>query len=130
MKNEYQELKRMRDDTSNSVFLREIALLSEKNDELRVTIAKLKKGGEIRVENERLKLTIKKLNIQLKDSENYINEIIRKEGEWETGYPSYNKRKRDYMCVNCGGGFSYKEMFFDDGNADFCKDCEPERDSK
>ena len=57
MKNEYQELKRMRDDTSNSVYLREIALLSEKNDELRVTIAKLKKSGGIRVENEKMKLT-------------------------------------------------------------------------
>ena len=65
MKNEYQELKRMRDDTSNSVYLREIALLSEKNDELRVTIDKLKKGGGIRGENERLKLTIERLNIQL-----------------------------------------------------------------
>ena len=63
MKNEYQELKRMRDDTSNSVYLREIALLSEKNDELRVTIDKLKKGGGIRGENERLKLIIERLNI-------------------------------------------------------------------
>ena len=65
MKNEYQELKRMRDDTSNSVYLREIALLSEKNDELRVTIDKLKKGGGIRGENERLKLIIERLNIKL-----------------------------------------------------------------
>ena len=44
-------------------------------------ISKLKKGGGIRVENEKLKLTIKRLKKQAKDSEEYIDEIIRKSGE-------------------------------------------------
>ena len=78
MENEYQELKRMRDDTSNSIYLREIALLSDEIDNLRGKVRELEKGGGIRVENDKLKLTIKKLNIQLKDSEDYIDEIIRK----------------------------------------------------
>ena len=78
MENEYQELKRMYDDTSNSIYLREIALLSDEIDNLRGKVRELEKGGGIRVENDKLKLTIKRLKSKLKDSEDYIDEIIRK----------------------------------------------------
>ena len=30
----------------------------------------------------------------------------------------------NYMCVNCGGGFSREEMYFDtEYDGDFCSDC-------
>ena len=74
-------LKSMSDDASNSIYLREIALLIEENDELRVKIGKLKKDGKIRVENEKMKLTIERLKTQVKDSEDYIDEMIRKRRE-------------------------------------------------
>jgi len=47
MENVMELLRSMSDDKSNSIYLREIALLIEENDELRVTIAELKKGGGI-----------------------------------------------------------------------------------
>lgn len=47
MENMMELLRGMRDDASNSIYLREIALLIEENEELRSTIAKLKKGGGI-----------------------------------------------------------------------------------
>ena len=71
-------ISKLNEKDKNSIYLREIALLMEENEELRVEISKLKKGGGIRVENEKLKLTIKRLKSKLKDSEDYIDEIIRK----------------------------------------------------
>jgi|TARA_R110002073_G_scaffold181511_2_gene339848 hypothetical protein len=47
MENMMELLRGMRDDASNSIYLREIALLIEENEQLRSTIAKLKKGGGI-----------------------------------------------------------------------------------
>lgn len=81
MENVMELLKSMSDDASNSIYLREIALLIEENDELRVKIGKLKKDGKIRVENEKMKLTIERLKTQVKDSEDYIDEMIRKRRE-------------------------------------------------
>ena len=81
MENVMELLKSMSDDASNSIYLREIALLIEENDELRVKIGKLKKDGKIRVENEKMKLTIERLKNQVKDSEDYIDEMIRKRRE-------------------------------------------------
>ena len=81
MENIMDMLRMLSDDKSNSIYLREIALLMEENEELRAKISELKKGGGIRVENEKLKLTIKRLKSKLKDSEDYIDEIIRKERE-------------------------------------------------
>jgi len=81
MENVMELLKSMSDDASNSIYLREIALLIEENDELRVKIGKEKKDGANRVENEKMKLTIKRLKSKLKDSEDYIDEIIRKRRE-------------------------------------------------
>jgi len=81
MENVMELLKSMSDDKSNSIYLREIALLIEENDELRVKIGKEKKDGANRVENEKMKLTIKRLKSKLKDSEDYIDEIIRKRRE-------------------------------------------------
>jgi hypothetical protein len=47
----------------------------------------------------------------------YINELTFE--EWDT---HFNFNKKDYMCVNCGGGF--EEIFTDEErDADFCKDC-------
>ena len=81
MENVMELLKSMSDDASNSIYLREIALLIEENDKLRVKIGKEKKDGANRVENEKMKLTIKRLKSKLKDSEDYIDEIIRKRRE-------------------------------------------------
>tara|TARA_R110002110_G_scaffold21542_1_gene85495 strand:+ start:179 stop:436 length:258 start_codon:yes stop_codon:yes gene_type:complete len=81
MENVMELLRSMSDDKSNSIYLREIALLIEENDELRVKIGKEKKDGANRVENEKMKLTIKRLKSKLKDSEDYIDEIIRKRRE-------------------------------------------------
>ena len=81
MENVMELLKSMSDDASNSIYLREIALLIEENDELRVKIGKEKKDGKIRVENEKMKLTIERLKTQVKDSEDYIDEMIRKRRE-------------------------------------------------
>ena len=66
MENVMELLRSMSDDKSNSIYLREIALLIEENDELRVKIGKEKKDGANRVENEKMKLTIKRLKTQVK----------------------------------------------------------------
>ena len=81
MENVMELLRSMSDDKSNSIYLREIALLIEENDELRVKIGKEKKDGANRVENEKMKLTIERLKTQVKDSEDYIDEMIRKRRE-------------------------------------------------
>ena len=48
MENMMDILRILSDDKSNSIYLREIALLMEENEELRVTIAKLKKAVELK----------------------------------------------------------------------------------
>ncbi len=48
MENMMDMLRILSDDKSNSIYLREIALLMEENEELRVTIAKLKKAVELK----------------------------------------------------------------------------------
>ena len=48
MENMMDMLRIQSDDKSNSIYLREIALLMEENEELRVTIAKLKKAVELK----------------------------------------------------------------------------------
>ena len=52
MENIMDMLRNISDDASNSIYLREIALLIEENEELRSTIAKLKKGGGITEKND------------------------------------------------------------------------------
>ena len=34
------------------------------------------------------------------------------------------EKMKEYMCANCGGGFSSKEMYFDtEYDCDLCSDC-------
>ena len=38
----------------------------------------------------------------------------------------YNEEEQNYMCVNCGGGFTRDEMCFEtEYDCDFCVDCMP-----
>ena len=53
MENMMDMLRMLSDDKSNSIYLREIALLMEENEELRVTIAELKKSGGIKEKRKR-----------------------------------------------------------------------------
>jgi formylmethanofuran dehydrogenase subunit E len=53
MENIMDMLRILSDDKSNSIYLREIALLMEENEQLRVTIAKLKKAVELKKKEKR-----------------------------------------------------------------------------